>query len=81
LDGPIVFQKFDMKTWDWKVRLDPFREKLSKSLIGKPINQIIRFGLNIPLSIIPLSFLDILDSFFGLFGYKNRQCLVAVKKI
>ena len=54
-----------MKIWDWKVRLDPFRNKLSSTLIGKPIDFIIRLAINIPLSIIPLSALDMLDSFFG----------------
>ena len=81
LSAPIIFQKFDMKIWDWKVRLDPFRNKLSSTLIGKPIDFIIRLAINIPLSIIPLSALDMLDSFFGKLGYKNRQCIVAIKKI
>lgn len=81
LPNKIYFHRFDMKTWDWKTRLDPFREKLSQYLIGKPIDFLIKLTLNIPLSLAPLSILSIFDSFFSIFGYKHRQCTVVIKKI
>jgi ubiquinone/menaquinone biosynthesis C-methylase UbiE len=80
LPSSILFQRFDMKVWDWKTRLDLFREKLSSTIIGKPIDFLIKLILNLPLSTLPLSGLNILDSFFGKLGYKNRQCTIAVKK-
>ena len=81
LSSPISFKRYDMKIWDWKVRLDSFRSKLSSYTLGKPFNFLIKIFLNVPLCLIPLKILDLIDSFFGLLGYKNRQSIIAVKKL
>jgi ubiquinone/menaquinone biosynthesis C-methylase UbiE len=78
--GTVERARLSMATWDWKVRADPWRSRLSRSLPGRIVDRGIAAALNLPLSLMPLTCLRAVDRFFVWQGYHPRQAALAVRR-
>lgn len=78
--GQVERTALSMATWDWKVRGDAWRSRLHGNVAGRLVDRGIAAALNLPLSLMPGSWLRAVDRSFERRGYRSRQVALAVRR-